>query len=61
MEEQFIYGDRVRIAGRQGEYNVHSTNADGSICIYGGTFTHQQFHNIYPARLSRIVKKVGKR
>ena len=61
MEQQFIYGDRVRVTGLRGEFNVHSTNADGSICIYGGTFTHQQFHNVYPERIRKVVKKVGKR
>jgi hypothetical protein len=54
---EFQYGDAVKVKGLHGEFAVHHKNPDGSYCIYGGTFSHRQFRDIYPDRLTPIKRK----
>ena len=56
MSEELEIGAEVRVFNQPGTFTVKSFNSDGSICLYGGTVTHQSFRDIRP-ELIRPAKK----
>lgn len=60
-ENPLEIGAEVRIFNQSGTYIIKSVNADGSYCLYGGTYTHRMFRDAHPDKVRPVKAKRGRK